>query len=235
MTTRCALLVPAMLCLTGCMFDTPPPGPTENESRSIDLDKSELVKVDLHMGAGEMRVSGGSPKLMDGDFTYNVPSWKPSLRYNNTGVRSYLTIEQPGNSRMHAGNTKYEWDVRLNDNVPMDMTVHFGAGEGKLKLGTLSLRSLEIHMGVGQLEVDLRGNPKRDYNVNIHGGVGEATVYLPHDAGIMAHAGGGIGGIDVSGLHKEDGRYVNDGYDKSKVKINLDIRGGVGSIHLIAD
>jgi hypothetical protein len=42
----------------------------------------------------------------------------------------------------------------------------------------------------------LRGEPKRDYNVQVHGGVGQATVYLPRDAAISATAvKGGIGEI----------------------------------------
>src|ERR1039458_5551387 len=36
-------------------------------------------------------------------------------------------------------------------------------------------------MGVGELHMDLRGKPKHDYDVRIHGGVGEATIHLPRD------------------------------------------------------
>jgi hypothetical protein len=90
-------------------------------------------------------------------------------------------------------------------------------------------------MGVGELRLDLRGTPKRDYDVNIRGGVGEATVYLPLSAGIIADASGGIGGIQVRGLHKSEGHYVNDAYGHANATIRVDVRGGVGAINLFAE
>jgi hypothetical protein len=85
------------------------------------------------------------------------------------------------------------------------------------------------------LRLDLRGDPKRDYDVNIRGGVGEATVYLPQSAGIVADASGGIGGIKVLGLRQSEGHYVNDAYGHAKATIRVDVRGGVGAINLLAE
>ena len=44
-------------------------------------------------------------------------------------------------------------------------------------------RGVEVDMGVGQLDMDLRGVPKHSYDVRIHGGIGEATVRVSADAG----------------------------------------------------
>ena len=90
-------------------------------------------------------------------------------------------------------------------------------------------------MGVGQLDLDLRGTPKKSYDVRIQGGVGEATVRLPSNVGVEAEARGGIGEVHASGLRKEGSRYVNEALADSKVAIHLEIEGGVGSIRLISD
>ena len=219
------------LTLTACV-EWEEAGPTRTESRSIELDKTEMVRVELKMGAGQMNVRGGSPKLMDADFRFNRPSLKPDVRYDASGFRGDLVVEEPSHGH-HGSNNEYRWDVRLNDEKPIDLEVHFGAGEGRLDVGSLTLRSLDIHMGVGELRVDLRGTPKQDYNVSIHGGVGEATVYLPSGVGVIADAKGGIGGINARGLQNRDGRYVNDEYGHSKVTVRLDVRGGIGAINLI--
>lgn len=228
------LLAVAALALTGCVV-IEHTGPTLHDTLHVERDKAEMVKVDLRMGAGELKVSGGATKLVDGAYDYNVPESKPVVRYDNSGLRGYLSIEQPSTRTIHTGSTKYTWDLRFNDEVPLDMSVHLGAGEGRLDLGSLSLRSVEVNMGVGELRLDLRGEPKRDYDVHIRGGVGEARVYLPRNVGIYADATGGIGGIKTSGLRKEGGHWVNDAYDKSKVKVHLDVRGGVGEINLIGE
>lgn len=81
----------------------------------------------------------------------------------------------------------------------------------------------------------LRRKPTHDYNVDIQGGIGEATVHLPSSAGIVADAAGGIGNIDVHGLEKNNGRWTNAAYGHSPVTIHLDVKGGIGNITLTAE
>ena len=228
-----APLLAGAMCLCGCVVEAT--GPTQHDFRSIDLDSSERVTVDLNMGAGTLRVDGGTQKLARADFTYNVASWKPYVRYSSAAGHGNLSIEQPSGTHSHMGRTRYEWDVRLNREVPVDMRVHFGAGDAELSLGSLSLRSIDVDMGVGKLNMDLRGHPKRNYDVRIRGGVGEATVRVPDDVGVYGEAQGGIGEIKTTGLRQEGHRFFNNAYEHSKVTIRLDIRGGIGSIRVISD
>jgi hypothetical protein len=229
------LLLPALIGLGGCIIRSEHNGATEYWSQTIDPDSSELVNVELHMGGGDLKVTDGAQKLLRGDFTYNVPSWKPDVRYTTAGGKGNLTIKQPTIGRTYIGNNKYRWDLQLSNRVPMDLTVHFGAGQARLDLGSLQLRGVEVHMGVGQLDMDLRGAVKHSYNVTIHGGVGQATVRLPADAGIYAEAHGGIGSINVSGLHERGGYWASDSWDKSQNRIRVEVHGGIGEIRLIAD
>jgi hypothetical protein len=219
------------LSLSGCIEDWGPPGPLRTETRSIDLDNSELVRAELKMGAGELHVQGGSAKLMEAEFSFNRPGMRPIVQYHSSGFRGNLVVEEPSvHGNVHSN---YRWDLRFNDDKPLDLIVHFGAGDGRLDVGVLRLRSLEIHMGVGELRVDLRGMPRNDYDVSIHGGVGEATVYLPEAVGVVAEAHGGIGGINARGLEKHEGRYVNELYGHAKTTIRLDVHGGIGAINLV--
>jgi hypothetical protein len=87
MLTRTATLAVSCLLLTACARDWGPPGPERTEARSIELDKSEEVKVDLKMGAGELRVNGGAEKLMEGRFSYNRLRLRPEVSYNSGGFR----------------------------------------------------------------------------------------------------------------------------------------------------
>jgi hypothetical protein len=170
MKTRYLLLVPALLALTGCVIDGDRTGSVQYSSESVELDDSEVVRVVLKMGAGDLHITDGGAKLMRGDFAYSVPSWKPQVRYNRSGKHASLTIEQPDTHHTRLGNTKYSWDLQLNKKAPVELALHFGAGQARLDLGSLDLRGVELDMGVGQLDMDLRGAPKHSYNVAIHGG-----------------------------------------------------------------
>lgn len=226
------VLVPAVLFLGGCGPDLRP-GPERTENRSVDLDNSDEVRVELKMGAGQLRVHGGAAKLMEGRFAYNRLRMRPEVTYQSSGAHGFLTVEEPGG--VHTATKRYEWDMALNDQKPIDLRVNFGAGETRLDLGDLSLRRVEVDMGVGELRMDLRGEPKNDYDVSINGGVGKATIYLPENVGIEAEAEGGIGGIHVSGLEKRDGKYVNNALGHAKTTVRVDVHGGIGEIRLIAD
>ncbi|HKE22886.1 MAG TPA: toast rack family protein [Bryobacteraceae bacterium] len=220
-----------ILLQAACFVEREPTGPTKYDSFAIERDKSAQVNVNLEMGAGNLKVGTGTSKLAQAYFTYNVPSWKPVVDYS----AGELTIRQPGHGRAHIGNVKSEWDLRLGRQIPVDVHVHFGAGEAQLDLGSLDLRSVSVDMGVGKMQMDLRGDPTHDYDVRINGGVGEATVHLPTKAGVYATAEGGIGEIRAVGLKKRNDHWVNDAYDTARVKVRVDVKGGIGRIELIGD
>jgi len=238
MTRGAFAVLAALLALVaaGCTVDDTPDRWTKHSQVRLDLGRAESVRADINMGAGELQVRGGAAKLLEADFTYNREDWKPEVIYDGGSFRGMLTIRQPNN--VHSfGHVNYTWNLRFNDSVPLDLRINCGAGQSKLDLGRLDLRSLDVNMGVGQIEADLRGRPKRDYDVKIDGGIGEAIVDLPNTVAIVADAKGGIGGIDVQGLHKSGDRWVNDLYENGKggPTIHVAVNGGIGSIKLRAD
>lgn len=231
-TAQLASLAAAALIAAGCAHyerhDT-------SESRAVELGVARDARVQVEMGAGDLRIEGGSGKLLDAEFHYSVREWRPELKYDVSGNRGYLTIRQPPIRGFAAGDQDNRWDVRLNDKVPIELRVNLGAGKGDLKLSGMEVRRLEVGIGAGELKLDLRGPWDNNFEASIHGGVGEATVRLPRETGVRVHATGGIGGINAEGLHKEGDYYFNDAYGngKSDVRLRLDITGGIGQINLI--
>lgn len=219
---------------TGCAFNTLSTGETQTESRSVDLPKAEMVHAELRMGAGELRLDGGAAKLMEGQFRYNVADWKPEIRYDQTGFRGQLLIEQSGKGGA-SGNVVNDWNVRLNGTLPLDLDVKLGAGEAHLDLGGLTMRSASVKMGAGTSEIKFSSEPRHSFDLNLRGGVGEATVRIPKTVGAIAKAKGGLGEINVRGFSKDGDSYVNDAYGKSKVVINVDVQGGIGQINLYSE
>jgi hypothetical protein len=226
-------LVAATVLLSGCIGHGSA-GPTTHDRREVPLDAAELTRVRLRMTSGELDVRGGAATLLEGDFAYNVPEWKPSISHSNNGSISDLEVSQ-GDGRTMFGDTENRWRLAVNDARPIELNARLGAGEARLTLGTLHLKRVELHMGAGEANVDLRGRPSESYRVEIHGGVGSATVRVPAAVGISATASGGIGSIDISGLEQRGDRWVNPHADGSPVTITLDVRGGIGEIKIVAE
>ena len=209
-------------------------GALRTESQAVDLGGATPVHVEIEMGAGELDVSGGAAKLLEADFTYNVAELKPTVDYSGSTL-SVLTpdVRVTAASLLNLNDYQYTWDLRLNDAVPMDMNVTLGAGQSTLKLGSLSLTTLEVGGGAGEMTVDLTGDWQNDLTATIQGGLSKRTLILPANVGVRVKVEVGLGGVDTTGLTKDGDYYVNSAYGKSAVTLNIQVEGGVGGTDLI--
>ena len=208
-------------------------GELVEETQTVELGEAESVELDLEIGAGELKVQGGASELMEGYFVYNIERWKPEILYSVAGDRGILKVKQGHCSAMTLGKTRNKWNISVNNDVPLDIKVDFGAGEGNLDLRGLILNSLDIDMGVGELKVDISGEQKRSLDVSVDGGVGSAIIYLPVDVGVRVKVDGGIGSVNARDMIKKRGVYVNDAFGKTEVTIDVDVDAGIGSVDLI--
>jgi hypothetical protein len=110
-----------------------------------------------------------------------------------------------------------------------------GAGQNRVGLAGLNVNHLQIHMGVGELHLDLTRMGKNSMQGDIEGGVGSAWVRLPKDEGVRVIASGGIGSVRADGLKNSGDSYVNDAYGKTPQAIELTVHGGVGEIDLVEE
>lgn len=208
--------------------------PILHSPESVELQGATSVTAKIDMGAGQLNVNKGSSHLADADFSYDQDSGMPRMDYSVSGTNGNLDISQHENGGMHLGRNENTWTVRFG-NVPLDLNVDMGAGQGDLNLREINLTRLKIEMGAGQINLDLTGDRKQSFDVDVQGGVGEARIRLPHEVGVEIRADGGIGSIDTEGLHKEGGRWVNDAWGKSPITIHMNVEGGIGEIRLVVE
>lgn len=224
------------LGISGCFIGGDGPmvhtGPMQTENPSVELAGAKSVRAHLKMAAGELDISGGSSKLMDGTVSYNVPEWKPDISYSVNGGSGSLMVMQPEQSHTTMGGVKYEWDLHFNDKVPLELAIEMGAGESKLNLADLALQNLDVQVGAGDSTIDLTGNWKHDVSVSIQGGVGEVHVKLPRDIAVRVSVEGGLGSVEASDFQRDGSDYVNGAQGKTKNTIEVHISGGIGEVHL---
>ena len=214
----------ASLIMAGCHIDSDHrSGRSVTETRSAQLGNAKSVSVKVHMGAGELKLGGGASDLMDGDFTVERAGIEPEIDYHVSGGRGTLSIRQPSGGKA---------DIRLKNDVPMELEVKLGAGKSELIVGSLELRKLDVSVGVGECTVDLAGDWKENLKATIKGGIGKATVLLPEDTGVRVKAHGGIGEIRRGPLEQKGGAFVNEAYGKSPVTLEVEVEGGIGEINL---
>ena len=245
-----------LLSLSACTIDRFQVGSTRTESETVEVGNAETVRADIRMSVGEIEISGGASELMEAEFTFNVDELEPRVSYDVSGPTGQLTVEHRRSEGLPLGDyddVRSEWDLIFNDDVPMDIALSFGAARGDIDLRGMALSSLnvevgagdadlwlgdgllsnlDIEVGAGKLMLDLVANWERDLNAEITGGVGQLTIYLPSDVGVIVDVELGIVVVDARGLKKDGNTYTNDAYGESEVTLRLEIEGGVGDIRL---
>jgi len=226
------LVLFAALMLASC-GSRPQVGELQTESQSVELGDANPVQVKITFGAGNLELSGGAQKLLEADFAYNVAKLKPEVAYTD----GTLVIGQPEAKGLPdlRGITDYrnEWDLRLNNEVPLDLSVDMGAGTGDLQLAGLSLTGLDLNLGAGTYTIDLSGDWAQDLGVSIEAGAASLTVRLPSDIGVCVVVDRGPTVIEASGLTKDGNVYTNAAYGTSDVTLQIDLQAGIGAINLL--
>lgn len=207
-------------------------GETRTETKTIELRSANEVQVQIKMGAGQLSVAGNADSLMDATFRYNVANWKPRVNYIVNSSKGELVVDHTDDNLPIGGQVVNEWNLSLNNLVPMDLEVETGAGETDLDLRGLALTNLDVQIGAGNVNIDLSDALDHDLSVAIRGGVGKLSVKLPDEMGVRVSVSTGIGGLTNSGLVKDGDYYVNDVYGSSPNTLFLDIETGIGSINM---
>jgi hypothetical protein len=205
-----------------------------HESRTVERQDAKSVHISVESGAGQVTISGGSSRLLDADFSYGYSFSSPQVAYKVESGVGQLDISQDG-ERTHFGTTHNDWDLRISNDVPLTLKVDMGAGEGRFRLRDVQVTDLDLQIGAGHVDVDLTGARKQNLKAEIQGGVGQATIRLPRNVGVIASASGGIGAVANHGLKRDGDDYVNDAYGKTPATIHLTVQGGVGEISLLQE
>jgi len=226
----------AALLLASCVSsDDARVGELRTESKTVKLGDAKSVSGKIQIGAGDLKINGGAEKLLEADFTYNVAKLKPEVEFTDgtlvvqhPDVRGYRTLQDIKDFRN-------EWDLRLNNDVPMNLSLEMGAGTSDLQLAGLSLTGLDVTLGAGKSTVDLSGNWARDLDVIFDTGAANITVRLPKDVGVRVEVEAGLGRIEASGLKQNGYVYTNKAYGTSEVTLHINIMTGIGQINLVVE
>lgn len=221
-------------------------------SRVADLGDGQELRVEIMMGAGDLTVEGDADELLEAEFAYNIADWKPQVELldDRLSIRQPPSRHVPFNERV-----RYEWDLNFNATVPLLFRADIGAGNGILNLGSLNVRTVDLKLGAGDMEVDLtdnrtlerldadlgagtcmldlRGAWEKTVDVNVSGGIGETMIYLPENMGVRVRIDKGLGSVETRGLHREGNDLVNGLYGESEATLYLSIQAGIGQITLI--
>lgn len=227
---RIALVILTLAALAAACDE---PRDVRTETRTVELEGATRVEAGLHMTAGELNIRGADQEaLLEASFEYNRDRDRPEVDYRRFGDKGTLQVRRARRHGISIGRVRNRWDLSLSRAIPIELDINLGAGQSDLDLRGLKLRRVEIDMGVGEMTLDLGGPHQESFDVKIDGGIGSGKINLPSEVGVRIRVDGGLGSINAHGLTKQGGAYVNEAYGRSAVVIEVEIDAGIGSLDL---
>ncbi|MFN8486204.1 MAG: toast rack family protein [Caldilineaceae bacterium] len=87
------LVLLGALLFPGCISEARV-GAVQTESQSVERGNAASVRVEINMGAGDMKLTGGAQKLLEANFTYNVAKLKSEVKYaDGIGLQTALSLD----------------------------------------------------------------------------------------------------------------------------------------------
>ncbi|HWQ04574.1 MAG TPA: toast rack family protein [Longilinea sp.] len=165
----------------------------------------QTSKVRLEMGAGELEISGGATKLIEGSIRYNVEKWLPTINRDSNQVEIVQGIE--GSVNLPGNDVINQWNIKLG-NFPIDLQVQAGAYKGTLDLSGIPITNLRVSDGASQATVKFDTlNPTKMERLTYKTGASQVDLEGLGNANtgeIVFDGGAGSYTLDLSGDLQQD-------------------------------
>jgi len=197
-------------------------GPTETVTVNEPLPAGEdEVDLTINMAAGKLSLSGGGEGVLEGEIRYNVAEWEPQIE-NTGGALSVTQGDNDGLNGIPDSDVINDWNLTLGD-IPYRLAVNAGAYDGSLDLDGVPLRSLTVHDGASNAEVEFNSlNPEVMDELRYETGASSVTIIGLANANVervVFSSGAGDYELDFSGDLQRD--------------MDVDVNSGVSSVRIV--
>ena len=205
--------------------------PAEGETVSIPLEGAHSVRVKLDHGAGRLNIRGGASatEALNGVFGAEV-DYKSRVEADQLEVKlrnsPHFWAWYPGES--------LDWDIRLNNNIPLNLKIDSGASSSTLDLTDLKVVDLDIDTGASSTEVTLPANAGNT-RVDIDSGASSLNIHIPMGVAARIRVKSGIASVNVDSNRFpriEGGLYQSADYATAVNRADITIDTGVGSVEI---
>lgn len=203
----------------------------QRESVSLSRQGAKRAHLRLQHGAGRLSIGPGADEaeILRGEFSGGVDE---HTDHQGESVRVRLAVPS---SRWvdlpFVGPGGIEWRLMLAKDLGYELEIDAGAGESKLDLSDLKVKSLSLKTGASSTEVDLPSVVEMG-EVRVEAGLASVELRVPTGVAARIKTEAGLAEIDI-----DEGRFPRRGdayqstdFDSAVRRIDIDIQTGLGSI-----
>jgi hypothetical protein len=209
-------------------------GSAAMSSQSIPLDGAREARIEVHHGAGELRVG---PAHDAATLVSNVAAddLRQDVRRDGDRLDVMLRQDRDWTYWMWPGNwgSSNHWTMNVNRDVPLSLVVHTGASTAHLDLRELKVRDFRVEVGASTVNIDAPAAGQ--VTGRIKAGAATVRVRVPDGVAARVRASLGAATLNVRGARFpwQGGLYQSPDFDTAANRVDLDIDGGASTIDVI--
>jgi hypothetical protein len=201
------------------------------QALSVPLENARSARIKLDHGAGRLNIQGGASaiELLNGAFGAEIQT---STRFEGDQLQVKLRNSPqfwawtPGES--------LDWDIRLNESVPLSLKIDSGASSSILDLTNLKVVDLDIDTGASSTEVNLPANAGNT-RVDIDSGASSLNLRIPTGVAARIRVKSGIASVNIDSNRfprLDGGTYQSADFATAANRADITIDTGVGSVEI---
>ncbi len=206
------------------------PSPAQMEPGSVPLNGASKAEIEVQHGAGELRIASGAAAetLAEGSFGGGLRT-RSTQRGDLLDVEMKMAVEPAAFFNWAPGG--YDWDVRLNPNVPLVLKLETGASKNTLDLRDLKITDLKLETGASASELTLPANAGYT-RVKVQAGAARVDIRVPGGVAGRVKTSGALASVNVDQTRFPgfDNRYQSPDYETAANKVDIEIETGVGAV-----
>jgi hypothetical protein len=223
------VVVPVVLIVIGVVLlvgSTRRP-PEESTSLTIPRDGIERMHLEVHHGAGRLRVAAGSADgpLLDGHFAGGATH---DVRRDGRSTE----VEIHGASRRWEraiGWAPNNWSLNLHPDVPTTLELHTGATKTTMDLRDLRVPEAVVETGASDTEVVVPASGAS--RLRIEAGIANITVRVPDGVAAEIRNRSALGGAEIDEFRfpRRGDTHRSEGFETAQDRVTIELDGGLAS------
>lgn len=199
------------------------------ERVEVPLDGAERARVKLRHGAGRLQITSGAPAndLLDGDFGGGL-----RLDKRQQGDLLLADLSLPSNIFPFSWvGDSLDWNVRLNQNIPLELDVEGGANKAEIDLRELRVSDLRLQSGASASYITMPADAGFT-RAEVKTGAASVEIVIPESVAGRIRVQSGLGAIDVDDMRfkRSGNEYMSPQFHEAPNKVDIFIETGVGSV-----
>ena len=202
------------------------------EEISIPHQDAEGAKVQLEFGAGQVKMTDGADAdlLLQGAFAGGS-----QIHTKLNGTLLDVTLQPPSVDFVHMMMPwswgAREWQINVNDQIPLSLKIETGASSMVLDLSNLRVTELDLDTGASSTEITLPASAGHTH-VDVDGGAASIVFNIPNGVAARIQVDSGLAAISVDRerFPRVGDVYKSDDYDTAENKVDITADIGAGSL-----